>query len=204
MLGPRAASKSSGSTPASRAILTASVAIPASVPRHPAWTAAAQRERGATSSSGTQSAVRTPTTSPGCAETSASACAATRGNASLPPSTFRTGSREASTMRLPCTWRSRSRVPAGACSVRSPKPHTRPSISSHAAGRTFCDAAGTSDIVRRFGTGVTMRRIAVLASAAPAQPAPIAGRGLRDNVARWAAAEAAQGRSRAAGPVRIS
>src|SRR6266542_827707 len=97
MAGPMAASRSPGWAPTSRASAsTARAAAWASVPRHPAWTAATAPERGSPISTGTQSATDTHAATPGRAEMTASA-SSVGGPASC-----------ATTTRSPWTWWTRA------------------------------------------------------------------------------------------------
>src|SRR5579884_795366 len=94
MAGPRTASSAAGVLPATaQRRATAASSTPAAAPRQPACTAAAARAPRAIRSTGTQSAVTTPSSRPAVVVTSASA---SPGGASA---------RVTTAAHVPCTWR---------------------------------------------------------------------------------------------------
>src|SRR5438552_1911018 len=149
MAGPMTASSDGASAwNAVPSFATAASITPAAAPRHPAWTAPATRRRRSIRSTGTQSAVTTPTTRPAVALIRASASGGGPGAAvaTRVPCTCRA---VATGRRTPARATTASQAAAPAHSVRPRKPCARPGIAAHGAYVSIASLAGLRHL--RYG-----------------------------------------------------
>src|SRR6185437_5974569 len=144
MAGPIPAVTSAGQVPRRRMAARAAAVTPATVPRQPACTQASTPATGSCSTTGTQSAVKIASTTPGEVVTSASApgMASSRDCAPLPRSASATTATPA-----PCTWRAKTKSPGAApnavasrCRFSSTQPGSSPTLRLR-----FSDSYGPDD-----------------------------------------------------------